>query len=45
MLLVMDPIDCGWEIEIISNTAKASELKKYISKKLLALANKDIVIK
>lgn len=45
MLLVMDPIDCGWNIEIIPNTAKASELKKYISNKLLALANKDIVIR
>lgn len=45
ILFIMNPLDSGWQIEMIPYTIKARELKEFIKKQILTLANKEIAIK
>lgn len=44
MLFIMDPIDKGWKINIVTNTEKAAVLKEFIQSKVAASGNKQIKI-
>lgn len=44
MLFVMDPVECGWNINIICNTESAKVLKNFLEHNIETLENKNIYI-
>ena len=45
MLFVMDPVGCGWEINIFTNTRDAEVLKNFIIDAVSKSGNRDIRIR
>lgn len=45
MLFVMEPIECGWDVEIIPRTPDASVLKNFIIRKVDETGCRDIIIR
>lgn len=44
MLFVLQPVDCGWDIEIITNTRSADILKDYIIQIVHDSGDRSIII-